>query len=90
MLGGWDAWLHSSIAGLDAAVNGSVHGWKEITVRVSPGVIPELKAVSSERQTPFGKVEYAAPTNYSLQQAVSSIVLESCTCSTAAQHYLGR
>jgi|EP01043_Picozoa_sp_COSAG02_P035818 hypothetical protein len=59
MLGGWDAWLHSSIAGLDAVVNGSVYGWKELVVRVSPGVIPELKAVSSERQTPFGQVSFA-------------------------------
>jgi hypothetical protein len=40
-------------------VNGSVHGWKQLVVRVSPGVIPELKAVSSERQTPFGQVSFA-------------------------------
>ena len=28
-------------------------------VRHSPGVIPELKAVSLERQTPFGQVSFA-------------------------------
>ena len=56
---GWDAWLHSSIAGLDSVLNGSTYGWKEIAVRVSPGVIPELKAVSSERQTPFGVVSFS-------------------------------
>lgn len=56
---GWDAWLHSSIAGLDSVLDGSIYGWKEITVRVSPGVIPELKAVSSERHTPFGVASFS-------------------------------
>ena len=63
-------------------VNGSVHGWKELVVRVSPGVIPELKAVSSERQTPFGQVSFA----WSYRNAKFTQELELPVGTTATVH----
>ena len=63
MLGGWDAWLLSSVGGLDSAVNGSTGGCKDIIARVSPGVVAELKTASYTKKTTFGDVtltwEYA-------------------------------
>ena len=44
------------MGGLDSAVNGSTGGWKDIIVRVSPGVISELKTASYTKKTSFGDV----------------------------------
>ena len=64
MLGAFDAWLLSSIGGLDSAVSGTTGGWKDIIVRVSPGVIAALGHASYRKRTPFGEVslswKYAA------------------------------
>jgi hypothetical protein len=56
MLGGWDAWLLSSVGGLDSSVNGSTGGWKNIVVRVSPAVMPMLQRASYTKTTRFGDV----------------------------------
>ena len=64
MLGAFDAWLLSSIGGLDSAVSGTTGGWKDIIVRVSPGVIAALGHAGYRKRTPFGEVslswKYAA------------------------------
>ena len=64
MLGAFDAWLLSSIGGLDSAVSGTTGGWKDIIVRVSPGAIAALGHASYRKRTPYGEVslswKYAA------------------------------
>lgn len=56
MLGGWDAWLLSSVGGLDSAVNGSTGGWADIIVRVAPAAITTLRKASYKKLTRFGEV----------------------------------
>jgi len=55
MLGGFDAWLQSSLGGLDSAVNGRSGGWRHMIVRVSPEAAAALKQARVSRQTRFGE-----------------------------------
>lgn len=57
MLGGFDAWLTSSVGGLDSMINGTVAGWRHIKARVSPGVLSALKKSSFVKHTRFGDVK---------------------------------
>ena len=59
MLGGFDAWLTSSVGGLDSVVNGTSAGWRHIKARVSPGVVPIVRQATVTQHTRFGKAELA-------------------------------
>jgi len=54
MFGGFDAWLVSSLGGLDSAVVGERAGWRDIVVRVTPAAIATLRKGSVAHNTRFG------------------------------------
>ena len=57
MLGGFDAWILSSVGGLDSAVNGTnTAGWKNVIARVAPAAITVVKQASYVKHTRFGPV----------------------------------
>lgn len=58
MLGGFDAWIMSSIGGLDSVVNGTVgsSGWRNVVARVAPAAITVLKHAAYVKHTRFGPV----------------------------------
>ena len=58
MLGGFDAWILSSIGGLDSVVNGTAGsaGWRNVIARVAPAAIAVVKHASYVKHTRFGPV----------------------------------
>jgi alpha-L-rhamnosidase len=56
MLGGFDAWVLSSIGGLDSAVNGTDSGWRHVISRVSPAAVTRVGHASYTKDTRFGAV----------------------------------
>ena len=56
MLGGWNAWLLSSVGGLDSVVNGTTGGWRDIAVRVAPAAVTTIRSSSYKKLTRFGEI----------------------------------
>jgi hypothetical protein len=56
MLGAFDAWLLSSVGGLDSNVNATDGGWRNVIARVSPGAVTRVRRAAYRKQTRFGEV----------------------------------
>ena len=72
MLGGFDAWLQSSLGGLDSVVNATTGGWEVIVARVSPEAAAVLKQGSVYRTTPFGN----ASLTWTMQSAADGLNIQ--------------